>query len=203
MWGRQWRGRSAQNVVREIEELITNYGVREIAFYDDQFLVDKKWVHDICDLIIRRKLGIFLSLPAGTSVWMADEQLLRKMKKAGFYRLNFPVESGNLRSLSFIRKPVKLNSVTEIIKSACKLGFWTSANFIIGFPYETKDEIKQTIKFAYNCGVDYPFFFIARPFPGSEMYDIYKREGLLRGMWGQTPVSLWLKAIHFMLRLKN
>lgn len=60
------------------------------------------------------------------------------------------------------------------------MGFWTSANFIIGFPYETKEEIRQTIDFAYNCGVDYPFFFIAKPYAGAEMYDIYQKEGLLK-----------------------
>ncbi len=180
MWGRAWRGRSPQNVVNEIGGLVSDYGVKEIAFYDDQFLVDKSWVHEICDLIIAKKFNISLSLPAGTSVWMADESLLRKMKRAGFYRLNLPIESGNQNALKFIRKPVDLKSVPGIIRSACRLGFWTSANFIIGFPYETKAEIMQTVKFAYNCGIDYPFFFIAKPFIGSEMYDIYVKEGLLK-----------------------
>jgi magnesium-protoporphyrin IX monomethyl ester (oxidative) cyclase len=180
MWGRRWRGRSPNSIICEIEELIASYGIKEIVFYDDQFLVDKKWVVNICDLIIEKKLNISLSLPAGISVWIADKELLIKMKKAGFYRLNLPIESGNLNSLKFIRKPVKLKSVLEIIKCASRLGFWTSANFIIGFPYETKDEINETIDFAYKCGIDYPFFFIARPFPGSEMYDIYKSKGLLK-----------------------
>lgn len=191
MWGRIWRGRSPKSIILEIEDLIINYGVKEIAFYDDQFLIDKKWVNEICDLIIEKKYGIFLSLPAGTSVWIADENLLKKMKKAGFYRLNLPVESGNLNSLKFIRKPVKLESVLKVIRYACKIGFWTSANFIIGFPYETKEEIMETIDFAYRCGIDYPFFFIARPFSGSEMYDIYKKEGLLKNE-GETSSSVFV-----------
>lgn len=180
MWGRRWRGRSPKNVIREIEDLVLNYGVKEIVFYDDQFMVDKKWVHEICDLIINNKYGISLALPAGISVWNADEDVLRKMKKAGFYRLQMPIESGNLNSLKFIRKPIKLEAVLKLIKTASKIGFWTSANFIIGFPHETGEEIKQTVDFAYNCGIDYPFFFIAKPYYGAEMYDIYKKEGLLK-----------------------
>lgn len=179
MWGRRWRARSPEHVVKEIDDLVNNYGIREIAFYDDQFLINKKWVHKICDLIIARDYSLFLTLPAGTSVWLADEALLKKMKKAGFYRLCFPIESGNADTIKFIRKPVKFDVVLNIIKVANRLGFWTVANFIIGFPYETKENIKETIKFAYNCGVDWPFFFIAKPFAGSDMYNLYLREGLI------------------------
>jgi len=180
MWGRRWRGRSPENIVREIEGLVREYGVKEVAFYDDQFVVRKEWVAEICERVIERRFGIALSLPAGTSVWTADEPLLRKMKRAGFYRLTLPIESGNPETLKFIRKPVKLEKVTDTIHSALRLGFWTAANFIIGFPYETRDEIMRTIRFAYDCDIDYPFFFIARPFPGAEMYDIYQKEGLLK-----------------------
>lgn len=180
MWGRVWRGRSPESIVREIQDLVADYGVKEVAFYDDQFLVSKKWVHDICDLIIKSKLGISLTLPSGTSVWMADEGLLRKMKKAGFYRLHLPIESGNQNTIKFIRKPVNLEAALETIRCACKIGFWTSANFILGFPYETKEEIRESIAYAYNCGIDYPFFFVARPYVGAELYDICEKEGLLK-----------------------
>lgn len=180
MWGRTWRGRSPESVVREIEDLVANYGAKEIVFYDDQFVVDKKWVNEICDLIIERKINIPLSLPNGISVWSIDEELLKKMKLAGFYRLHLPIESGNENTLKFIRKPIKLDAVLRVIRYASKMGYWISANFIIGFPYETKEDIKRTIDFAYNCGVDYPFFFIAKPFPGSEMYDVYKDNSLLK-----------------------
>jgi radical SAM superfamily enzyme YgiQ (UPF0313 family) len=136
-------------------------------------------VHQVCDLIIKKDWGISLALPSGVSTWMVDEALLKKMKKAGFYRLHLPIESGNARTIAFIRKQVDLNSVLNIIRLSCKIGFWTTANFIIGFPYETKEEIQETVRFAYTCGIDYPFFFIARPYAGSEMYEICKKEGLL------------------------
>ncbi|MFA5779099.1 MAG: radical SAM protein [Elusimicrobiota bacterium] len=180
MWMRRWRERSPENIIREIEELITNYGVKEICFSDDQFFVEKKWVHEICDIIIEKKYNISLSITSGVSIWLADEHLLRKMKKAGFYHLNFPIESGNLNSIRFIGKPIEPEVVLKTIKFANKLGFWTSANFLIGFPYETKKEIMETINFAYTCGVDFPDFLIATPLPGAEMYNIYKKEGLIK-----------------------
>ncbi len=181
MWSRRWRGRSPRLILREIEDLTAGFGVKEISFSDDQFLANPKWVHEICDGILEKRMNIALSLPSGASVWNADPPLLSKMKKAGFYRLQLPIESGNLRSLAFIRKPIKLDQVLKVIRCACRLGYWTSANFLIGFPYETKDEIMETVRFAYRCGIDYPFFFIAKPFAGAEMNEIFKKEGLIRG----------------------
>ncbi|MFH2058564.1 MAG: radical SAM protein [Pseudomonadota bacterium] len=182
MWKRHWRALSAERVIQDIEHLIKTEGVREIVIYDDQFIINKKRVHKICDYLIVKKLGITLSLPAGTSVWLIDETLLKKMKKAGFYRLCFPIETGNLNSIKFIRKKINLSEILEKIKIANRLGFWTQGNFILGFPYETRKEIEETIKYAYNCGLDYVFFYIAKPFAGSEMYDIYKKEGLIQGI---------------------
>jgi radical SAM superfamily enzyme YgiQ (UPF0313 family) len=179
MWERLWRANSAAKVVREIELLVARYGVREIVFQDDQFFVDKNRVHAICDLLIERKLNVALSLPAGGSIWLMDSDLLTKMKRAGFYRICFPVETGNQRSLDFIRKPIDLQEVREKIRMANSLGYWTQGNFILGFPYETREEIEQTIRYAYASGLDHCNFFIAKPYAGADMYDIYKKEGLL------------------------
>jgi magnesium-protoporphyrin IX monomethyl ester (oxidative) cyclase len=173
---------------------VADHGIREIAFCDDQFLGNAKWVSELCDLIIGRKYGLSLTLPSGTSIWLCTQELLKKMREAGFYRLNLPVESGNAATLKFIRKPVKLPDVLKVIRQASQLGFWTTANFIIGFPYETRAEIEETIRFAYNCGVDYPVFLIAKPHVGSEMYDIYEKEGLIQGDEGLN--SSYFTALH-------
>jgi radical SAM superfamily enzyme YgiQ (UPF0313 family) len=182
VWRRIWRPRAAQKVAQEIEYLVNTYGIREIAIYDDQFVVDAKRVHEICDLIIRKNLGVSLSIPSGTSVWLVDRELLEKMKRAGFYRLCFPVETANKKTMKFVGKPINLDKVKETIAIANKLGFWTTGNFIIGFPYETREEVRETISYAYQSGLDLPLFLIAQPHAGSEMYDIFEKEGLLDPM---------------------
>lgn len=179
VWERKFRPRTAENVISEIEHLVSAYGVREIAIMDDQFVANKARVHQICDMLIEKRVNVTISIPSGTSVWIVDEALLRKMRKAGFYRLCFPIETGNLNSLRFIRKPIDLQKAKETIKLANRLGFWTQGNFMIGFPYETREEIQETIEYAYQSGLDYALFYIAKPHAGSEMYDIFEQEGLL------------------------
>lgn len=182
MWRRHWRALSPENVIKEIKYLVNEYGIREIAIQDDQFILDKKRINNICDLIIQNNLNISLSIPSGTSVWLTDFDLLKKMKKAGFYRLCFNIETGNQKTLKFIRKPVNLVKAKEAIKMTSKLGYWVQGNFIIGFPYETKEEIMETIRYAYNSGLDYVIFLLAKPYAGSEMYEIFKKEGLLHNI---------------------
>ena len=179
MWQRKWRPRSLEQVFEEIECLVSRYGIREIIIIDDQFFAEKKRIMDFCDYFIARDLGISFWYESGTSPWLLDKELLVKMRQAGFYALRLTIESGSEETLKFIRKPINLDKMKELINLGNALGYWTSANFIIGFPYETREEIYKTIRYAYSSALDYAFFFIAKPHAGSDLYEIYKNEGLL------------------------
>lgn len=179
VWGRRWRYRSARNVVDEIEHLIRDFSAGEIHFLDDSISVDKRRLIEICEEITRRKLDIKWTAPNGIAIWLMDKMLLKKMKQAGCYRLTFGLESGNKETLNFIGKNYDYKQAKEIIKFASKIGLWTSGTFIIGFPYELINSINDTIDFAINSYLDFAIFFIANPYPGTEMYDIFLQEGLL------------------------
>ncbi len=179
VWGRRWRARSPQNVVDEIEELVKNYHIEEISFLDDSISVDRERLMGICEEIIKRKLNIKWTTPNGIAVWLLHKELLRKMKQAGCYRLTFGLESGNKKTLKFLGKNYNYNYAQAIIKYAHHIGLWTIGTFIIGFPYEKLDSIEDTINFAINSYLDFAIFYIANPLPGTPMYDIYLKEGLL------------------------
>ncbi|MFC1497424.1 B12-binding domain-containing radical SAM protein [Verrucomicrobiota bacterium] len=180
MWERKWRPFDLEKVIEEIELLVSKYGIREIVINDDQFMTKKDRIHDFCDYFIERGLDLCFWYEAGTSTWLVDEKLLVKMRRAGFYAIRFPIESGCSATLKFIRKPVDLQKTRELIVKANKLGYWTSANFIIGFPYETREQIVETVGYAYDTALDYSYFFIAKPNAGSDLYDILKKDGLIK-----------------------
>ncbi|MBS3163658.1 cobalamin-dependent protein, partial [Candidatus Woesearchaeota archaeon] len=73
IWGKTWRARSPENVVDEIEQLIKDYGIKQIRFQDDNISLDKKRMHEICDEIINRKLNIRWDTPNGIAIWTLDE----------------------------------------------------------------------------------------------------------------------------------
>ncbi len=180
IWRHTWRGTSAKKIVDEIEYLVNIYRVKEIAFQDDNLTLNKKRMNELCDEILKREINIKWCTPNGVAIWTLDEELIRKMKGSGCYKLTFGIETGSLKTQKFINKTyIDLEKAKEIIKYCNKVGMWTHSAFIIGFPYETYEDIKATIDYAIDSDLDFASFFIATPFPGTELYDIYQKEGLL------------------------
>ncbi len=195
LWRHSYRMRGPQKVVDEIETLVRDYGVKEIAFFDDNLSVSKKRMLEICDEIIRRRLNIKWCTPNGIAIWTLDKEVVKKMRESGCYKLTFGIETGSLATQNFIRKShIDLEKSKELIKYCNKIGIWTHSPFIIGFPYETEEDIMATIDYAVNCGIDMATFFIATPYPGTEMYDIYRKEGLLPDLGDEKSLE-WLGSV--------
>lgn len=178
VFGRTWRGRSAENVADEIEFLTKNYGVREIHFVDDSISVDMKRLYKICQEIIRRRIDVKWAPPAGIAIWLLNKELLKIMRQSGCYRLTFGLESGNEETLRFIGKRYSFAQAKEIIREANRLGIWISATFIIGFPHETRERVLETISFALGCALDFVVFYTPVIFPGTPLFDVFMREGI-------------------------
>lgn len=177
-FGYSWRARSCKNVVDEIELLVKRFGIKEIHFEDDNLTFDRKRMMDICDEIISRKLDIVWTTPNGVHISNLDEELLMKMKKSGCYRLFLGIESGNNNVLKNIirKKNVSLEKVREKVKLMKKLKIETVGFFVVGFPHETREEIKDTIKFANSLGLDDVLFSIASPYPGTDLWRWYSKQ---------------------------
>lgn len=184
VWGRKWRGRSPENVVAEIEHLIKDYGIKQIDFLDDNMTLDRTRMKNICDLIIKKKIHIEWFTPSGVRADTLDEILLRKMKKAGCKKIRLAPESGVQKIVdNVIKKNLDLMSVENAVKLCKKIGLKVGCFFVIGLIGETKNDIKETINFAYKLrklGADSFIFSIASPIYGTELYQQAKKEGFLR-----------------------
>lgn len=170
-WGRFWYARSAKNVVDEVEYLYKR-GFREIHFNDDNCSIDRGRMYEICDEILSRALKIKLACPTGIHIGTLDKPLLREMKRAGFYRLCFGIESGNQEIQVKIKKNINLDKARQVIKDANDLGYWTAATFISGFPNETEAQRKDTLEFAKTSGIDFPIFYNLQIQPKTELWNL-------------------------------
>lgn len=177
--GHKYSYREAKNVLQEIRWLYHEYGVRHFSFIDELFLAKRDRVEEILNGIIDEKLDIKWKC-GDTSVWHLDEEMITLMSKAGCTDMIISVESGTKRVLKeIIRKPVDLEKTKEVVKFCKTLPMRVASNFVIGFPGETWDEIRQTIRYAEELDIDLVIFHIATPMPATDLYYICKEQGLL------------------------
>jgi len=174
VFGSKFRAQSPERVVEEMVYLKEKFGVREIAFYDDSFTIDKERVHAIADSIISKKLKIAWSCE--TRVNLVDKELLTHMKAAGCYVVAYGIESASPEIIKTIQKDTTIEQVEKAIRAHKEIGLQVIGYFMLGSPGETPQTIQQTINFAQKLKVDFAQFSITTPFPGTELYEIYKRK---------------------------
>ncbi|MEL6344650.1 MAG: radical SAM protein [Myxococcota bacterium] len=177
-----YRSHSPEYVVDEIEHLIRDYGVQDIAFVDSLFCSNKRRVHAICDEIIRRGLQDKFSWTCSARVEVVDKPLLAKMKAAGCWRTRFGVESGHDDVLDFISKGITTEKVRQAITAADEVGLRPKAFFMVGHMPDTRDRILSTIEFAKSIPLHDVTVQINTLLPETPQLDIWKREGY---KWGR------------------
>ncbi|WP_083240870.1 MULTISPECIES: B12-binding domain-containing radical SAM protein [Methanobacterium] len=175
--GKKFRSRSAENVVDELEELVYKYGVRDIAFLDDIFMLNKRRARAVADEIKNR--GLDISFVTSSRVDTVNQELLECLKSAGMSTLYCGIESGSQRVLDLMGKGITLKQSEDAIKAAKNVDINVLGSFMLGYPGETAQEMDQTIDFSIKLDPDYGQFSILTPFPGTPIYYELKQKGLL------------------------
>ena len=174
VFGSRFRAQNPERVVEEIAYLQRKFGIKEIAFYDDSFTLDKKRVHAIADRIMEK--GLKIAWTCETRVNLVDKELLLKMKQAGCYSIAYGIESASPEIIKTLQKDITLEQVGTAVRDSRAVGLQVIGYFMLGSPGETPETIQQTIDFAKKLKVDFAQFSVTTPFPGTELYDIYMRD---------------------------
>lgn len=170
MFTRRYRFESPEKTIKNIDELIKNFGIKEILFKDSEFVINKKSVIDLCDLLIQKKYNLVWGANARAD--MVDSGLLKKMKLAGCNQITYGLESGDQNILNSIGKNITLKQAREAVKITKETGIKCVANFMFGNSGETSETMDKTIKFAVELDPDYAVFNYLIAFPGSDIYDL-------------------------------
>lgn len=166
VFGSRMRYRSLENIRRELEMLKSDYGIREIDFYDETLTVRPEWMLRFSEMIRPLKL----SWQCNGRVEQHGAEMLAAMKRSGCWKINFGVESGNQKSLDFLRKNTKLPVIADAFRATRKAGIATQAFMMLGIPGENWDDMMNTIDFAIRIGADDAVFTVLTPYPGNEIY---------------------------------
>lgn len=172
--GKKFRPRSSQNIFREMEMLEKKYKINAFMFWDDNFLVDRKRILDLCRLLKNKDYHWKCQLRVDS----IDEYLLKTMKKAGCVGVNIGVESGNEKILKLMKKGITKDEVRKAISICRKYEIFSNIYFILGLPWDTLESMEESVEFAIELNPNKAHFFIATPYPGTELRNISIKMGL-------------------------
>ncbi len=167
---RKTRYRSAGNVVAEIAELRARYAIPYLFFHDSVFSLNRKRTERICRLMLER--GETVPFACQTRADRVTPELLDLMREAGCHQIFFGIESGDVGSLSKIRKAMELETIREAVGWVRQRGIRCTGFFMVGFPWEDEALIRQTADFACDLELDAVSLFSATPLPGTELWDM-------------------------------
>lgn len=150
-WG-IWRGKTAENVVKEIEYLVNSYKTEKIIFLDDNATADKKRMQQISNIIIQNKIKIKLGCLASINTY--DKETFELMYKAGFRWAHFGIESGSQKVLENNNKNFNIDYAKQVIKEVKQIGYRVRTSFIFDLPTTTKQDMEKTIEFILDTQPD-------------------------------------------------
>ena len=176
--GHHLRRRSPENVCDEIEVRLNEQNIDTIAFMDDTFTLNKKFVRDFCAEIKGRNLKFWWGCTSRVDT--LDEELLQLMKDSGCITIFIGVESADQQMLEKMNKNITVSKTESAFRLARKVGIRTIASCVIGMPEDTKESMKKTIDFVKSLNPNYALYSLATPYPGTRFYNETFKKNLIQ-----------------------
>ncbi len=167
--GKMVRFRSPKNIVDEMEEIYEECQGK-YSFVDDCFTINNKWVSELCQEIMDRKMKV--SFVASTRADTLTLEMAKMMKKAGCTDLFLGIESGNDKIRNeVIGKRLKYENIVKAVKICRKVGILSNLFLMVGFPGEGIKEALDTVRIGGRIKADIIGIHVTIPMPGSRIYD--------------------------------
>jgi len=184
--GTKFRYRSPENIIDELRMLKEKYNVSTFSIRDGVATLNKDRMIELCELMIKENLNMGWSCTS--IITSADVGMFAVMKKAGCFSIQYGIETGSDEILDknpyLKRKNKSIEKVEKAIRMTVEAGIDVHGYFIVGLPGETKESVEKTIQFAKRLPIGTAGFTIARPVPGTSLYDYYESRGrLLTKVW--------------------
>ncbi|MGD2035598.1 MAG: radical SAM protein [Bacteroidales bacterium] len=167
--GTRIRYRSVDSIKEEIEYLRAAYCIESIYFIDDTFTANYDRVSQVCMLMKQ------FDIPWGCqpTVNTLNVDMVKLLSDSGCIQVDLGIESGSGRILKQMNKQYDLEKLPSVFKLCRLKKLRTYANFIIGFPSETYQEMMKTLRLAKRIKPDMCDVWILTPLPGTKLWEKY------------------------------
>jgi radical SAM superfamily enzyme YgiQ (UPF0313 family) len=151
--------------------------VRNIKIADEMFVLNPRHVLGICDAIIDR--GYDLNIWAYARVDTVKDDMLDKLKRAGFNWLAFGIEAASERVRDDVDKGFGQEEIFRTLEKVRAGGINVIANYIFGLPEDNLESMQATLDLALELNCEFANFYSAMAYPGSQLYSLAIKEGWL------------------------
>jgi anaerobic magnesium-protoporphyrin IX monomethyl ester cyclase len=169
-WQQSWRGRDPEQVVDELEHLRREYGVDVVLLSDEYPTPDPQRWERFLDLVIERDLGQRLLLETRVDDIVRDERILDKYVAAGVTHVYVGVEATDQETLDLVNKDAEVETGMTALRLLHQHGLISETSFVLGFPDETPEKIKQTLELAKTYDPDNAHFLAITPWPYADLW---------------------------------
>jgi radical SAM superfamily enzyme YgiQ (UPF0313 family) len=183
VFGQNVRHHSADYVLEMVRYLKRRYGIRDLMILDDNFILDKNRLFQICEAFIREQIDLSWYCMGHTKFMTEDR--LRKIKEAGCWIIEVGIESGCDRVLKMINKKTAKTDIAVAVRTAHEAGLKVKGNFIFGLPTESRESLEETIQFATSIPLSYFQQNFLTVWPGCRLADIGQQFGSCESDWSK------------------
>ena len=174
--GKKYRYNSAARIADDLELLNKRYHKTNVTFLDDNLLVSKERVYELIGEIKKRGLHETMTFNFQARGDNVTPSLLRDCYAAGFRSIFFGIETASEKLMNIIKKDESVEQCVKAVRMAKEAGFHVSATFIFGLPGEKHQDRKDALCLSRDLRLDMVRFNNATPYPGTELYEIAKKE---------------------------
>jgi anaerobic magnesium-protoporphyrin IX monomethyl ester cyclase len=190
--GHKFRERSAASIVDEMAHVVRTSGVKFFYLWGDTVTLNVKSFSAICEEIIARQLDVqwFGNARADN---LQDPKFVDRLKRSGCWMLALGIETESEETRKDMMKRLESEKIRIALKNMRASGIKSFGFFILGYPGEDAQALERTIDYAIGLDPDFANFYPAVPYPGTELYNKAKREGLLASEdWTKMEYSFYL-----------
>lgn len=168
-WTRKFRARSPENVVAEMGEVYTRFGIPNFFISDDLFTLKRKRVMEICTLILEKRLPVTWTCLSRVNT--VDPEMLVLMKKAGCHMIAYGLESGSQAVLDKLDKGTTVEQGIAAVEMTKAAGIKVFGSFMIGSPGETPETVETTIRLIRKLKLDEVGLGVTTAYPGTDLFE--------------------------------
>ncbi len=142
-FGQNFNVKNVDKLTDEFIKLKEKYGVKYFEFIDES--VGPSYLSELTEKIEEKNIDINYFFDARLENTFAKD-LLQKAFKSGLRMVLWGLESGSDSVMKLINKGIDIDKRLEILKNSSDSGVWNFAFIFFGFPTETVEDAKKTIK---------------------------------------------------------